>query len=117
MATWTRRPFLLALFASLLFSQGRPQNPARIVVLVLRPYGFEPSAIALAPGPVRLVVLNRSGIDEVTYNLDHETRGRERSVSVSKKQLEWRESVVLSPGRYVLAVARVARLRCEITVR
>lgn len=63
--------------------------------------GFEPSTLRLKQGRVRLAVNNRSGLNEVDYELVA-IQGN-KSVARRKSSVwDWREWVMLTPGQYVL---------------
>jgi hypothetical protein len=75
-----------------------------VMVVALRPTGFEPGELALTEGNYLFVFNNRTGLDDVALQLEREGHGanllRERRQLQSKRAR--RQLVHLSPGSYLL---------------
>jgi hypothetical protein len=67
-------------------------------LITIRPKGFEPSAITRASGPFILRVDNRSGLREVSLQLDRVAGSRLRAVQVPRQKLDWQDRIDLTPG-------------------
>jgi hypothetical protein len=91
------------------------EDDVQVLVLTLRPTGFEPSEAALTKGKHLLVVQNRTGLESFTLRLDRENGGKLHEVRLSRK-LDWRQQFDLMPGSYVLTEAEHPDWTCRITV-
>jgi hypothetical protein len=78
--------------------------------------GFEPAEITRPAGKFILAVDNRSGIEEVELQLNRQEGGRVHAVRVRRTSPEWRVTVDLRPGAYVLSEAGHANWNCRITI-
>jgi hypothetical protein len=85
-------------------------------IVTLRPHGFEPKEIKRPAGHFLLSVDTRSGLKEVTWQLDRVAGSRLREVRVSRNKLDWRELVDLTPGTYKLTEASHPNWVCTITL-
>jgi hypothetical protein len=75
-------------------------------IVALRPAGFEPAEISRPKGEFNLVVQNLTGLDEVNIRLDRENGGgRLHEVRLPLSKRNWRQSLDLPPGTYVLTEA------------
>ena len=81
-------------------SQWRVHNPdvAEAIPIVVSPYGFAQTNIALPPGIYVFVVLNRTGFDDVTVYLE---RMPGSSVTDPPSQQEFGDSVGASRARLI----------------
>ncbi|MCA1629738.1 MAG: hypothetical protein LC785_14170 [Acidobacteria bacterium] len=87
--------------------------------ITIRPTGFEPTEITRPAGRVLLVVNDRSGLDSLDLRLDAGALPRLFEVRVprdTKGRREWRQLVLLAPGRYVLTEAGHPEWVCRITI-
>ncbi len=100
--------------AALNAPQAMGQAEPAGVVITLHPSGFVPPQMQVANGRYLLLVLNRSGIRDLEFDLDREAGGRLHSVRDGRPK--WKERFDLTPGRYVLSVANHAEWKCVITV-
>lgn len=90
--------------------------------LMLYPHGFEPAAITLPAGPVRLKVYNRIGRRDLDLVLEREEdeQGPKitlRSDRVDRGSRKWSDEMrVLTPGVYLLREASNEEWECRVTV-
>src|SRR6266542_2598897 len=94
--------------------QGRPSQPNRVLVLVIRPQGFQPARVTLPASRIFFSVHNRTGLHETALQLDREAGDRLKTVPLMKSKLAWRETVDLTPGVYVLSVQGRPQWTCRI---
>jgi hypothetical protein len=99
-------------------ARGRPQSTRGLEAetIAIRPWGFEPDQIKRPQGRFILRVDNRSGLSEVTLQLDNETGSRLRSKTVPETRLDYREIIDLPPGTYPLPEAGNPDWACRITI-
>jgi plastocyanin len=81
------------------------------------PDRLEPQQVTLKPGPVVIVVQNRSTAPNVTLVLDQTGGGRLNSSSLQPSQHHALQSYVLTPGTYVLSETHHPSWTCTITVK
>ena len=97
--------------------QGTPANDRLTVELItLRPFGFEPAEISRPQGRFLLAINNRTGLQEIDLQLNHETGNRLRQMRKPKGRHDWRELLDLPPGRYILTEANHKNWVCKITI-
>lgn len=131
-AQGTRRPlwaagalivFCIALWGSKLPAQfSRDQSVGRTVRLVLHPWGFEPSEVTIAPGPVGIEVRNKVGFPELDLSFELEQGEGQPKVNVLqerffREQPKWRNVFVLNAGTYVVSVAPHEKWVARIIVK
>jgi len=85
-------------------------------VLTLRPQGFYPTEIVHNKGRFVLIVDNKTGLEEMSLQLDLEVGGRLRHIPVRRNKPLWGDIIELNPGRYVLSEANHPEWVCHITV-
>ena len=111
---------ILRLLASQAYAQSDPAarlpSPSQVVVLVLRPLGFQPDQIQIPAGRTFFSVHNRSGQANLSLQFDREAGARLKAVELQRSKLAWRETVELTAGTYVLNVAGNSKWVCRITV-
>lgn len=71
-------------------------------VVVIRPWGFEPTSLTRPPGSFLLDVRNTSGLREVSLRLDSATGPRMQETRMFREKLNWRSVLDLPPGIYFL---------------
>ena len=98
------------------FAAAPTKTPVRVLTLVLRPSGFAPPQLSVPAGYVHLVILNRTGINQISYSLDDDKGAHVNSLTLAQKKKDWTDFVKLTPGKLILSVPSVPRLRCSITV-
>ena len=99
-------------------STASAQSKKRVdlVILGLRPTGFEPNEIRRNRGPFMLVVHNRSNNPDISFRLDHESGRREHEEHLQRGKVDWSKPLDLHPGKYVLSVADHPDWTCQITI-
>lgn len=97
---------------------GPDQKPTRVEteLVTIQPQGFEPKQITRPVGRFNLLVDNRSGLEDVSLQIDVETGPRLRSVHVNRSQLDWNDVFDLPPGNYTLTEANHSDWVCRITI-
>lgn len=88
---------------------------AKVLLLTVRPTGFEPAEATLTAGEYLTVVQNRSGLRRLTLRLNEDSRGRLLEMSL-KARLDWRRRVNLAPGSYTLTEVNNPEWVCRITI-
>ena len=97
--------------------QGGPSSrPLQGETVVIRPWGFEPDEISRPQSQFVLRVDNRSGLDEVSLRLDGQSGGSVRAAAVPRSKLDWRDTLDLPPGTYLLKEAGHPGWECKITI-
>lgn len=101
------------------------QDPAKIVstkeviaseLIVLSPNGFEPATLTRPPGKFLLAIDNRSGLDDLSFELVGVDGSPKRQTSLAGQRTRWREVVDLAPGDYLVKVVGHAKLSCRIRI-
>ncbi|MDQ3745361.1 MAG: hypothetical protein M3444_13340 [Acidobacteriota bacterium] len=93
----------------------RQEGDAQVLLLVLRPAGFEPSEVTLPQGKYLLVVQNRTGLRGFALQFDRDG-GRLHEVRLPARKLDWNGHFDLTPGDYVLREADHPEWSCRITI-
>ncbi len=94
-----------------------PQGQVESEIITIRATGFEPSEIRRPKGEFYLAVDNLSGMSEVNLRLDRENgAGRLHEVRVPRQKRDWRQSVDLPPGTYLLTEADHPDWVCRIII-
>lgn len=99
---------------SVVYAEDQERLEAELITI--RPTGFEPASITRPRGKFLLAVNNRTGLDEVSLQLDSQAGARQDSVRLSRKHHGWRKLVDLPPGRYVLRETNHPDWVCHITI-
>jgi hypothetical protein len=87
-----------------------------VSVVTLRPQGFDPKEITRTEGRLILVVNDRTGLDEVSLNIDRQGGSRLRNIQVERKRKTWGDIIELTPGEYLITEAGHPDWTCRITV-
>ena len=82
--------------------EGEGRESAELVVINLRPEGFEPSEMTLPAGRHLFVFNNRTGLDEFALRLERDGQGTVREGRPPRFKRNWRQMVRLAPGTYVV---------------
>jgi hypothetical protein len=100
-----------------IIASGKP-TPIRIdsELITINPYGFYPKEITRPKGLFLLAVDNRSGIHELSLQLNLDNGGRVKEKPLLKGQLRWRQPIDLNPGNYVLTEANHPDWVCHLTI-
>ena len=84
-----------------------PQDRKKVEVeiVTLKATGFDPSSLTRPKGEFMLVIENRSGLPEVTFQFDRAVGLRLRQARVARKKASWNGLVDLPPGTYKMTEA------------
>ena len=74
----------------------------QVVLLALRPEGFEPSELQLTPGEYLFVVKNRTGLDEINVRLARENGQPMLAGKSGLRRQDLKQRLHLTPGTYRL---------------
>jgi hypothetical protein len=108
---------LLGCCAAGAWAQRSPAaQPSQVVVLVVRPHGFQPAQLTISKGRTFFSVHNRTGLNDISMQLDQERGPHLRTVALTRGKGAWREVVDLTPGAYVISVTENPRWVCRVTV-
>ncbi len=102
--------------ASLLVQGNSQRERVETELITIFAKGFEPAEITRPAGKFILAVDNRSGIEDVELRLDRQEGGRVHAVRVRRTAPEWRATVDLRPGVYVLSEAGHPSWICRLTI-
>jgi plastocyanin len=123
---WIKRVFSLSVFAVVGAiagsgqQAGTMQNPGPktpSIFIRMLPDRMEPAQVTIDPGPVIILVQNRSTAPNVTVALDQTGGSRLNSTSLQPSQHHSLQSYFLTPGTYVLSEANHPTWTCTITVK
>ena len=111
----TTRPQLEATLAKAA-PVGATQDPdvPQGLLFELRPAGFSPAETRVVAGKYFLMLQNRSGIRDLTFKLARENEGN--VASSNQQQRDWKGTVHLGAGTYVLSEAGHDQWRAVIRV-
>lgn len=100
-----------------LLDQSQEAGPeVKLVLLALRPEGFESNEMQLNPGEYLFIVGNRTGLREVTMRLERQGSDRIAEVTVGGRPRDWRKRLRLTSGTYVLTANDKPDWTCRIVV-
>jgi hypothetical protein len=85
-------------------------------VITILPGGLEPTQITRPKGKFLLSVENRSGLQQVQFQLTAESGSRIFQVSRTWERADWNDVVNPPPGRYVLTETNHPTWQCVITI-
>ena len=85
-------------------------------LITITPHGFEPREISRPKGSILLRVENRSGLRDVSIQLNSEAGPNLRALHVPREQPNWDDVIDLEPGRYVITEANHPNWICRITI-
>ena len=88
----------------------------QVVLITLRPEGFEPVEMQIAPGEYLFVVRNRTGLDEVSTQLMRENGEHLGQANIGARRRDWKQRLKLTPGTYLLSEADHPDVTCRIVV-
>ena len=100
-----------------LAAQAKQTAPKLEVELVaLHPTGFDPVTITRPKGPFLLVIQNRSGLNELSFQFDKEVGTKLKAVKVPAKKASWSDVVDLNPGTYVMTEITNPKWSLEVVI-
>ena len=91
-------------------------SDVKLVLLALRPEGFETSEIQLAAGEYVFIIGNRTGMKEINVRLDREQRESLVAATLRGRQKDWKQRLKLTPGTYVVRANDNPDWTCRIVV-
>ena len=95
---------------------GSEEEDLRVLLVAIRPSGFEPKEITLPAGDYLVVVRNRSGSDEFDLRLERNTGQILREVPARRFKRDWKQILQLTPGNYVIRETNHPDWICRITI-
>jgi hypothetical protein len=93
--------------------QGASDGPHGLI-FELGPSGFTPSEVTVNTGKYVLLLENRSGQKDLTFTLERENGSR--MAESNKERRDWKATVQLSNGSYILSEASHPEWRAVIRV-
>ena len=98
-------------------SQEQEAGPeVKLVLLALRPEGFETNEMQLEPGEHLFIIGNRTGLREVNMRLERQGTGRIAQAAVGGRPRDWKKRLRLTPGTYELTANDNPDWTCRIVV-
>jgi hypothetical protein len=94
-----------------------PSQELEEVTLLLRATGFEPAQVTRPAGRFLLSVDNRSGVEELTFEITRADGTKVREIKVLKGNVDWSEEINLIAGQYTLNEAAHPAWVCSITAQ
>ena len=88
----------------------------KLILLGLRPEGFETKEMQLDPGEYLFIIGNRTGLQNVNVRLDRDGNERIDAAAVGGRQRDWKKRLRLSSGVYVLTANDNPDWICRIVV-
>jgi hypothetical protein len=88
----------------------------QVVLLALRPEGFEPAEMQLPQGNYLFVVKNRTGLDEVNVRLVNENSQQILTAKVGSRGRDLKHRIEVAPGTYRLSETDHPDWTCTIVV-
>jgi hypothetical protein len=85
-------------------------------VITILPTGFQPAEIIRSKGEFLMVINNRTGLEEVNWQLDREVGGNLHKVKMREGKLRSGSFEKLPPGRYRLSELDHPQWLCLITI-
>ena len=107
----------VAIPSSLDQSQDQEAGPeVKLILLALRPEGFETNEMQLEAGEYLFIFGNRTGLREVNLRLERAGHGRIAEAAVGGRPRDWKKRLRLTPGTYVLTANDNPDWTCRIVV-
>jgi hypothetical protein len=97
-------------------SDSEASSDIKVVLLALRPEGFEPETLELPAGEYLFVIRNRSGLDEINLRLTRGDTEHFREGRVPGRRRDWKQRVQLSAGTYRVTETGHQNWTCRIVV-
>jgi hypothetical protein len=99
---------------------GAVDAPQGVIQLLLRPEGFDSKTLAIAKGRYILILLNRTGLENLALQVSRIVGNGEKPKDImfdSKKKYRIDSLIDLTPGDYVVTVQGHPEWVCRITTR
>jgi hypothetical protein len=97
-------------------SDSQDSTNIQVVLVALRPEGFEPAEIELPAGEYLFVVRNRTGLDEINVRLQRENGEPLGQGKIEPRRKDWKQRLKLTPGTYILSEDSHSDWHCRIVV-
>jgi hypothetical protein len=88
----------------------------KLVLLALRPEGFDTNEMHLEAGEYVFIIGNRTGLREVSIRLDREGKEQVAAATVGGRPRDWKQRLKLTPGSYVVTANDNPDWTCRIVV-
>jgi hypothetical protein len=99
-------------------SAGQAANATMPSIFIrILPDRMEPSVVTVKPGPVLIVVQNRSTAPNLKLQLDQVNGGHIKTVPIVGGQRHSLETYTLAAGDYILSEANHREWQCKISVK
>jgi hypothetical protein len=95
---------------------GESEPSIKLVLLELRPEGFEPNEIQLQAGEYMWMIRNRTGLDEVKLSLNRAGNERVTTATAHSRLRDWKQRMKLTPGTYVFSAPGYPDWTCRVVV-
>lgn len=97
--------------------QSQEAGPeVKLILIALRPEGFETNEMQLEPGDYLFIIGNRTGLQNVNVRLDRDGNERIDAAAVGGRQRDWKKRLKLARGVYVLTANDNPDWICRIVV-
>jgi hypothetical protein len=97
-------------------SEPQEQVNAKVLLLTIRPTGFQPQEVSIPTGKYLVVVRNHTGLEQFSIRVERGNGAKLYDVRLRRYQREWRQFVQLAPDNYVITEANHPEWVCRITV-
>lgn len=101
-------------------SSEKANGPDGVIQLLLRPEGFDSESLAIAKGSYVLILLNRTGLEDLSLQVSRVVGNGEKPKDIvfdSKKKYRIDSLIDLTPGDYVVSVQGHPEWSCRISTR
>lgn len=88
----------------------------KLVLLALRPEGFETNEMQLDAGEYLFIIGNRTGLRDVNVRLDREGNERVAAATVGGRHRDLKQRLKLTPGTYLVTANDNPEWTCRIVV-
>jgi hypothetical protein len=106
-----------AVSVPIVLEQSEQADPdVKLVLLALRPEGFETSEMQLDPGDYIFIIGNRTGLKAVNIRLDREGMGRIALAALGGRGRDWKQRMKLTTGTYLVTANDNPDWICRIVV-
>jgi hypothetical protein len=100
-----------------ILDQSQEAGPeVKLILLALRPEGFETNEMRLDPGEHLFIIGNRTRLREVNMRLERQGAGRVTEAVVGGRQRDWKKRLRLTPGTYLVTANNNPDWACRIVV-
>jgi hypothetical protein len=98
-------------------SQSDEAGPeVKLILLALRPEGFDSREMQLDAGDHLFIISNRTGLKEVNIRLEREGKERVAAVKMHGRRMDWKQRLKFKPGTYLITADDNPEWTCRIMV-